>query len=213
MKRSRIDKMPKTGVHCYKMKPVLFFLLVIATLTATSQNNFHDSLIAYQTNYKKDLFKIIKDDTAFVRFYEPDAQYRIIARIELLPSQPFFGMSTSGGSEFKAKRYAKLSFTLSGKPYELFAYQLGFLLESKDNKDDFFIPFTDESSGESSYEGGRYLDFKVSDIVGNELIIDFNRAYNPYCAFTTGYNCPIPPSENALPVPIAAGEQKFAKGH
>ena len=195
------------------MKPVLFFLLLIAAFPAIAQKNYHDSLLAFQANYKKDLFEIIKNDTAFVRFYEPDAGYRVIARVELVSSQSFFTMSASGKSGLKAKRFAKLYFTLNGKPYELFAYQLGFLLDSKDNKDDFFVPFVDEGSGRSSYEGGRYLDFKVSDIVGNKLIIDFNKAYNPYCAFTTGYNCPIPPSENTLHVAITAGEKQFAKGH
>lgn len=195
------------------MKPVLFSILLIATLSATAQNNYQDSLLAFQANYKKDLFGIIKKDTAFVRFYEPDARYRVTARVELLSSQSFFSMSASGGSAHKAKKFAKLYFTLNGKPYELFAYQLGFLLDSKDNKDDFFIPFIDEGSGSSSYEGGRYLDFKIGEIVDNKLIIDFNRAYNPYCAFTTGYNCPIPPPENALHVVVAAGEKKFAKGH
>lgn len=195
------------------MKPFLFFLLIIATQTTNSQINYHDSLVAYQTNYKKDLFKIIGNDTAFVRFYEPDGQYLVAAQVELLSSQSFFGMSTSGSGKLNAKRFAKVHFTLNGTQHELTAYQLGFLLDSEDQRDHFFIPFTDEGSGKSSYEGGRYLDFKVGDIVNSKLIIDFNKAYNPYCAFITGYNCPIPPSENTLPVAIAAGEQKFTKGH
>lgn len=195
------------------MKPVFFFLILIAAIPATAQNNYHDSLLAFQANYKKELFEIIKNDTAFVRFYEPDVSYRVIARVELVSSGSFFSMNASGNRTLKARRFAKLFFTLNGKPYELFAYQLGFLLDSKDNKDDFFIPFIDEGSGKSSYEGGRYLDFKVSNIVDNKLIIDFNKAYNPYCAFTTGYNCPIPPSENTLSVAITAGEKKFAKEH
>lgn len=195
------------------MRSVIFSLLLIAAFPAIAQNNYRDSLLAFQANYKKDLVEIIKNDTAFVRFYEPDARYRVTAKVELLSSQSFFGMSTSGNRSLKARRFAKLYFTLNGKPYELYAYQLGFLLDSKDNKDDFFIPFTDEGSGKASYEGGRYIDFKMSDIVDNKLIIDFNKAYNPYCAFTTGYNCPIPPSENTLPVAVTAGEKKFAKGH
>lgn len=185
----------------------------MAAFPATAQNNYHDSLLTFQAKYKKDLFEIIKSDTAFVRFYEPDARYRVTARVELLPGRSFFNMSASGNQPHKAKRFAKLYFTLNGKPYELFAYQLGFLLDSKDHKDDFFIPFLDEGSGESTYEGGRYLDFKLADIVNNTLIIDFNKAYNPYCAFTTGYNCPIPPPENTLSVVITAGEKKFARGH
>jgi len=194
------------------MKPVLFSLLLMATLPAIAQHNYRDSLLAYQSNYKKELFEVIKNDTAFVRFYEPDAHYRVTARVELVSSPAFFTMGASGKSTLKAKQFAKLYFTLNGKPYELSAYQLGFLLE-KNNKEDFFVPFTDEGSGKASYEGGRYLDFKVSDIKDNKLVIDFNKAYNPYCAFTTGYNCPIPPAENALPVVIAAGEKKFGKAH
>ena len=182
------------------MRPILFSLLIIVAIPTIAQKNYRDSLLAYQANYKKELFEVIKNDTAFVRFYEPDARYRVTARVELISSQAFFSMSTSGNRTPKAKRFAKLYFTLNGKPYELFAYQLGFLLESKDNKDDFFVPFTDEGSGKSSYEGGRYLDFKASDIVDNKLVIDFNKAYNPYCAFTTGYNCPIPPAEILYPL-------------
>ena len=200
-------------VYIYRMKPILFFLTFIVTMPAIAQNEYRDDLLAFQDNYKKELFEIIKNDTAFVRFYEPDVRYRVLARVELLPSQSFFKMRASGNSSHKAKRFAKVYFTLNGKPYELFAYQLGFLLDRKDKQDDFFIPFTDEGSGKSSYEGGRYLDFKVSDIVDNKLIIDFNKAYNPYCAFTTGYKCPIPPVENTLPVEVAAGEKKFAKDH
>jgi uncharacterized protein (DUF1684 family) len=194
------------------MKSLLFSLLLMVTLPAIAQHNYRDSLLAYQANYKKELFEVIKSDTAFVRFYEPDVHYRVAARVEMVSSPSFFAMSASGKSSLKAKQFAKLHFTLNGKPYELYAYQLGFLLE-KNNKDDFFVPFIDEGSGTASYEGGRYLDFKVSDIVNNNLTIDFNKAYNPYCAFTTGYNCPIPPAENTLPVAIAAGEKKFAKGH
>jgi uncharacterized protein (DUF1684 family) len=122
-------------------------------------------------------------------------------------------MGTSGNRKLKARQFAKLDFTLNGKPFEIFAYQLGFLLDSKENRDNFFIPFTDEGSGEISYEGGRYLDFKTGDIVDEKLVIDFNKAYNPYCAFTTGYNCPIPPPENNLDIVIAAGEKKFARQH
>lgn len=195
------------------MRAVIFSFLLIAAIPAIAQHNYHDSLLAFQANYKKELFEIIKNDTSFVRFYEPDVHYRVTARVEMLPSQSFFTMSTSANQGLKARRFAKVYFTLNGKPYGLFAYQLGFLLESKDNKDAFFIPFIDEGSGKSSYEGGRYLDFKMGDIVDNKLIIDFNKAYNPYCAFVAGYNCPIPPPENTLPVVITAGEKKFAKGH
>jgi uncharacterized protein len=195
------------------MKHILFILCLAATLPVAAQKNYADSLQSFRQNYKKELFEIIKTDTAFVRFYAPDSRYRITARVELLYNQPFFPMRTSGGKSTEARRYAKISFTIGGKEYQLYAYQLGFLLASQENKDDFFIPFIDEGSGEASYAGGRYLDFKMADVVNNSLAIDFNKAYNPYCAYTTGYNCPIPPQENTLNVIIAAGEKQFAKAH
>lgn len=195
------------------MKPVLFILIAITTLSAAAQNSYTDSLQQFQQGYKKDLFSIINNDTAFVRFYAPDAKYRVTAQVELLSGQSFFDMRTSSGKSKQARRFAKVTFTLNGKPYVLYAYQLAVLLAMEENKDDFFIPFIDEGSGITSYAGGRYLDFKVTDIIKNKLVIDFNKAYNPYCAFTTGYNCPIPPAENTLKIAIEAGEKQFAKGH
>jgi len=86
-------------------------------------------------------------------------------------------------------------------------------MTSTDYADYLFIPFTDNTSGNESYGGGRYLDYKISDIKNNKLLLDFNKAYNPYCAYTTGYNCPIPPAENDLKVAIKAGEKAFEKKH
>ncbi len=79
-------------------------------------------------------------------------------------------------------------------------------------KDQLFLPFTDLTSGEESYAAGRYIDLIFDDILDNKVIIDFNKAYNPYCAYVSGkYNCPIPPRENSLNVAILAGEKNFGK--
>ncbi len=78
-------------------------------------------------------------------------------------------------------------------------------------KNYLFLPFTDLTSGEESYGGGRYIDLETTDIFNNKVIIDFNKAYNPYCAYASGYNCPIPPRENDLPVAVKAGEMNFGK--
>ena len=68
-----------------------------------------------------------------------------------------------------------------------------------------FLPFMDETNGETSYGGGRYLDLEISDIQSNDVWIDFNQAYNPYCAYSSYYNCPIPPANNYLDIEIKAG--------
>lgn len=186
-------------------------LLLITSLTTTAQQRYVDSIYDYQGQYKKDLSVIIKTDTAFVRFYAPDLSYRVLAKVELLENQPFFAMRTSSGKSKQAKKFARVTFMLNDKTHKLIAYQLSQLLESKEYKDNFFIPFLDEGSGEENYGGGRYLDFKTGDINNSSLLIDFNKAYNPYCAFTTGYNCPIPPRENMLATEVKAGEKNFKK--
>ena len=79
-------------------------------------------------------------------------------------------------------------------------------------RDHLFIPFTDATSGEETYESGRYIDLEIKDIKGDRVLLDFNRAYNPYCAYVTGkFNCPIPPIENRLKIAIPAGEKSFSK--
>ncbi|HEX6333812.1 MAG TPA: DUF1684 domain-containing protein, partial [Flavisolibacter sp.] len=72
-----------------------------------------------------------------------------------------------------------------------------------------FLPFTDATTGKTTYEVGRYIDLQITDIREGWVTIDFNKAYNPYCAYTSGYNCPIPPAENRLPVAIEAGEKSY----
>jgi uncharacterized protein (DUF1684 family) len=121
-------------------------------------------------------------------------------------------MATSSGVSKQAIRMVLVKFTLHNKTYQLYGYQLAAFLSIAEQKDNFFIPFTDATTGNTSYSGGRYIDFAASDIQpNNTLAIDFNRAYNPYCAFVSGYNCPVPPKENDLPAAVKAGEMAFGK--
>ncbi len=193
------------------------YFLLIATfcfgLHAFAQSDYSKSLTEYQRNYKKDLSSIIKEDTAFVEFFPIDPGYRVLAKLTMMVNEPVFKMATSSGITKEAQKIASVQFSLNGKEYTLYAYQLLALRASSQYKDNFFIPFFDASSGDESYGGGRYLDFVLADIVNNQLIVDFNKAYNPYCAFRSGYNCPIPPRENGLKVAIRAGEKNFGKSN
>ncbi|MEI9910512.1 MAG: DUF1684 domain-containing protein [Bacteroidota bacterium] len=79
-------------------------------------------------------------------------------------------------------------------------------------REQLFLPFTDLTTGEETYTAGRYIDLTFNDIIGDKVVIDFNKAYNPYCAYISGkYNCPIPPKENNLTVAILAGEKNYGK--
>ena len=86
------------------------------------------------------------------------------------------------------------------------------MMSTSKYRDYLGLMFTDKTSGKETYDAGRYIDFNIGDIKNDKLVIDFNKAYNPYCAYVKGkYSCPIPPRENYLPIAIEAGEKNFGK--
>lgn len=180
-----------------------------------AQNHYLDSIKAFQKKYLTELEPIIKKATAHIRFYPINPAFKIKAQVEILKAQPVFKMTTSSGKTKEAQKYALVKFMYSGVACQLYAYQLLALKAKAETANLFFIPFLDKTSGKESYGGGRYIDFEIKDIRSNSLIIDFNKAYNPYCAFVTGYNCPVPPQANVLPLAVKAGEKYLAEkfGH
>lgn len=103
--------------------------------------------------------------------------------------------------------YGYFEFQVAGRNCRLQVYRLE---ETSDRGPSLFIPFRDATSGKETYGAGRYLEF--SENTTGMYDLDFNRAYNPYCAYNAAYSCPLPPAENTLPVPIRAGEKKFRAG-
>ena len=196
------------------MRSLLFSFLIIISFTAVGQKkSYHDSLVDYQKNYVQTHEIVKKPDWKYFKFFPISIEYRILAKFEKINDTSGFVMKTSGKLSKKYFRYGILSFTLNNKPFHLTVYQSEQLMKNDEYKDYLFLPFTDLTSGEQSYAGGKYIDFRMDEIKDNTVLIDFNKAYNPYCAYTTGYNCPIPPRENDLPVAIKAGEMAFGKKH
>lgn len=120
--------------------------------------------------------------------------------------QPFL-MKTTTARTPEYVKYGEVHFEIDGKSYRLNVYRNIELTKKEAYKDDLFLPFRDATNGEESYEGGRFIDLKVPQ--GQWITIDFNTAYNPYCAYNHNYSCPIVPSENNLEVAIKAGVKKF----
>lgn len=138
-----------------------------------------------------------------IHFFPFNKKYVVNARFVRTPKEKPFQMSTSGGIRKTYIKYASVFFVIDKKEYKLNVYQSQDLIKTAEYKDYLFIPFTDATSGEETYEGGRYIDLNIPQ--SDHIIINFNTAYHPYCAYTDGYNCPIPPAENRLPVKIEAG--------
>ena len=203
--------------------PMRVFLLVCAglfgSIVAVAQNSFADQLAKHRETYKKDLLASsggpIKDkaDLAYVQFYPPDSTYRVVATVERTTHAEPFEMPTYNGQTRPHVVYAQLSFVLNGKKQTLTLYRNLNTIRLPEFRDYLFLPFKDATSGTETYGGGRYLDIRTGDIKNDQLTLDFNKAYNPYCAYHEGYPCPIPPKNNELAIPIVAGEKAFGKDH
>ncbi|MEY3441814.1 MAG: hypothetical protein RLZZ519_95 [Bacteroidota bacterium] len=127
------------------------------------------------------------------------------------PDEPPFEMPTVSGKTKTFLKYGELHFTLNGRKDTLFAYQSLQLAAKPDYAGHLFIPFKDHTSGEEAYGGGRYIDWTIPK--SKEIYLDFNQCYNPYCAYSTGWNCPIPPQENYVDSKVLAGVKAWKGGH
>lgn len=153
----------------------------------------------------------------FLRFehlsYFPETEkYRVRAIFSLTPDEKAFMMPTSTGTAHKYRKVGDLKFELNGADFSLGAYSREYEASdarSKKANRDLFVPFKDLSNGSETYGGGRYVYLKTSD-AGGEVVIDFNLAYNPSCAYgDPSFSCPIPPRENFLQTAINAGEKIY----
>lgn len=142
-----------------------------------------------------------------LEFFEVDKEFIVEAEFVRTPSEAPFQMQTSTNRLPVYVKYGELYFKLKGKELKLNVYQNQELVENPEYFDYLFLPFTDLTNGKTTYGGGRYLDLRIPD--STKVVLDFNRAYNPYCAYSGSYSCPVPPEENALEIEIAAGVKNF----
>jgi uncharacterized protein (DUF1684 family) len=196
------------------MKKYLLVLLCFLSLNSFGQS-FKEQINVFRKAYMADFLTdksspLGKDDLQFLRFYDADSTYRVEAKVEILTNPAPFIMPVFTGTGREHVPYARLTFTLNGKTQQLTVYRNTALAKMAEYHDYLFLPFTDATNGKDTYHGGRYIDMRDSDFKANTVIIDFNKAYNPYCAFSGRYACPKPPDENHLDIAIAAGEKLFA---
>jgi uncharacterized protein (DUF1684 family) len=195
----------------------LILLFCCGTLALRAQD-FASRTEQFRNNYKAEFLKsetspLKKKDLQFLRFYQPDSTYRVFATFEKAQKSEPFEMPTYIGIKKAYVVYGTLSFELHGQKQTLTVYRSLGLQALAKYRDYLFLPFKDKTNGNSSYGGGRYIDLTTKDIKDNRVELDFNKSYNPYCAYSDGYSCPIPPKANHLVVSIEAGEQNYGKNH
>jgi hypothetical protein len=137
-------------------------------------------------------------------YYDPDPTYRVEATVTVHDEPDPIEMDTTSGRTVRYLRVATLSFEVDGESLELRGYR-----QEGDDPTSLFVPFRDKTTGQQTYEEGRYLELEADRELedGDQFTVDFNLAYAPFCAYSETFDCPIPPEENWLDVTIEAGER------
>ena len=133
-------------------------------------------------------------------YYTERPDLRLLLDLEPFEAEETVEMQTSTGDVASYLRWGRASFQVDSEPAQLTIYK-------DTGGDDLFLPFADATSGDETYGAGRYLDVKAAG--GGQVLLDFNYAYNPYCAYNERWSCPITPPENRIKVAIRAGEKSF----
>lgn len=192
------------------------FITVISIIISLGINNNKRSYrqMALDWRAQKNNYFRINDNSPMVNrdsfttlsYFDPDIKYKIKAHVTKLQKKDTVTMLRTDGERDQYLKYAITTFALAGKEYQLTLYKS---LRDSINKNVMFVPFTDNSNGETTYKAGRYMDIELTK--PDEVTIDFNYAYNPFCAYNPRFSCPIPPAENHLDTQILAGEKYFEK--
>lgn len=142
-----------------------------------------------------------------LNYYPPDPAYRVEAEVVPFAHPDLVEMATSTGDIRQQLRYAEIRFRIGGQELHL----VGFTDPDVSHTHELFVPFRDATSGHDTYGAGRYIEVALEHHAdgAHTAVIDFNLAYNPYCAYSPYYSCPIPPRENTLSVAITAGERNY----
>lgn len=206
----------------------LLFLFVLITACGRGKK-YHDGkedvpespLVADILEFQEELDESFKDpetspltdkhrkDFEGLDFFEPDTSYIVKARFERTPDAIPFFMPTTTDRKTQEVVYGIVYFTLNGAEHQLEIYQSLELIKQEEYKDYLFLPFLDNTNGEETYGGGRYIDLSIPE--GDTLTIDFNKAYNPYCVYNKKYSCPLVPRQNYLRTKVRAGVKNFNK--
>lgn len=199
------------------MKHFIVFFLCCSLWSCAQEK----TIIEGQTEWQKEMNANFKDATKSpltakglknfkgLDFFKFDSAYVVEAELKLTPESKPFKMKTTTDRTPIYRVYAVAIFKLNGETHQLNVYEnLG--LKNKEGYEDYlFIPFLDDTNGESTYGGGRYLEGRIPE--GDTLIIDFNKAYNPYCAYSDRYSCPIVPRINYVKTAVEAGVKAYVK--
>lgn len=199
------------GVICI----VCAMLIMVSSCSSPVETAYMDEIAAYRAEQNEHF-----SDTANspltpeglanfhgLDFFPVDPNYKVEAQFVLNPDPQAFEMKTTTDRKPIYVKYGEAHFRLNGEDIVLEIYQSESAKKIKEFSEHLFLPYKDLTNGNESYGGGKFLDLKIPE--GDNIIIDFNKAYNPYCAYNHRYSCPIPPEVNHLNIAIPAGVKAY----
>lgn len=198
------------------MKRAIFLLVIVISFASCAQDK---RPIAGDTEFQRKLNIEFRDASKSplkdkdrknfkgLDFFPFDSSYVVTAAFTKLEGEQPFKMKTTTDRMPVYVKYGTISFELKGALYTLAVYQNQELLNDEGFEDYLFLPFLDDTNGESTYGGGRYIDLRFPEDA--TMVIDFNTAYNPYCAYDEKFSCPIVPISNYVGVAVEAGVKAF----
>jgi uncharacterized protein len=195
------------------MSKILLFITVVIATNTFSQFQSDSSIL----NHRKEHIELLLDSTSGYLTSEEIHHFKIPEYFEISDSLQVIAnfkkdkgkwenLPTSGERTNRARRYGYVHFKYKDSLYQLSVYQIYSLMGDPETKNYLFLPFRDQTNNVTTYGGGRFLDLHIPQ-EGQFILIDFNLAYNPYCAYSHRYSCTLPPAENTLPISIFAGEK------
>ncbi|MBK9257746.1 MAG: DUF1684 domain-containing protein [Saprospiraceae bacterium] len=205
------------------MRLILFFNIVILCILFLSCKSQKELLQIQQYDREISLFRdnytnsfinnprlpLTEADLKNINFYKADIDYNVMCAFSESKNAVPFEMPTYSGITRTYILHGTAKCNIHKKTVTLELYRNLSQPGNPLTKNLLFLPFKDTTNDKETYGGGRYINLNVADIKNDSIQIDFNKAYNPYCAFSDGFNCPIPPVANRLDIPIKAGEKKY----
>ena len=187
---------------------LLFFSLITFAQPKVTAEDFQKKLnLEFADAAKSPLTEKDRAEFKGLDFFPIDKAFIVEAKFIKSKNEKSFKMKTTTDRMPLYVKYGEVSFTINGENFKLNVYQNLELIKRPGFKKHLFLPFSDLTSGNETYGGGRYIDLEIPK--GKTITIDFNQAYNPYCAYNPKYSCPIVPAENELLTNVNAGVKKF----
>ena len=196
------------------MRPIFIICISFLIISCGPDPAYLNEINSYRTEHLGDLIHnerapLDSSNLEDVTFFDLDPSWKLHGEFQAATNSDSFDMATYSGKTKPYFTYGEVTLDRGDSRFTIEVYKSVRLSAMPEYATHLFLPFKDVTNGESSYGGGRYIDLDESDINNNVVLIDFNKCYNPWCAYSDGFNCPIPPKANHMDFEILAGESAY----